>query len=164
MELGLCDIPTKKKIIELSSKIPEVDITALETMLIFFNKANKMHHAIYDKLEEKGLSKGKFSILMNIYGEGENGIYPSELADKTEVSRATVTGFLARLERDDMIRRRGDQHDGRMSNVSLTPKGIAMMEENLPTHFIRVSRLMRNLSESERALLVSLLGKILTTE
>lgn len=152
----------RQKIMALSEQIPEVDATALETMLIFFQKSNDMHHAIYDRLEENGLSKGKFAVLINIYGEGENGIYPSELAERVGVSRATITGLLARLKRDGLITRREDQEDGRMSNVSLTAKGQEVMNENLPQHFLRVAKLMKNLSELERTLLITLLGKIST--
>lgn len=160
MQFVLRDIPTRKALLELSGKIKEVDVSSVETMLTFLRTASEVQHAIYDKLEEHGLSRGKFTVLLIIYQDGENGIYPSEIAEKAEVSRATVTGLLDRLERDGIVERRTDEYDGRMSNVRLTKKGIAMLEAILPAHFLRVSKLMSHLSEQERNQLVDLLEKV----
>lgn len=160
--MDLHDIPTRKTLSELAGKIKEVDVTAVETMLLFQRVANMAHHAIYDKLEERGLSKGKFTVLIILYEKGAEGIYPSELADKAGVSRATITGLLDRLERDGIVERRSDASDGRMSNVCLTCEGLTILEAVLPEHFIRVSRLMGHLSEKERSQLVGLLDKVST--
>jgi Transcriptional regulators len=157
----LIDIPTRKTLQELSEKIPELDVSSVESTLKFLRTAYEMHHLTYDMLEEYGLSKGKFTILIIMYSEEkEEGINPSVLAQKAGVSRATITGLLIRLERDGIIERKNDLHDGRMTNVRLSSKGVEIMNKVLPVHFIHTSKLMSGLSEQEHAQLEFLLQKI----
>ena len=133
----------------------------MESILKFLRTAYELHQVIYGMLEEYGLSKGKFTILIIMYAEArEEGINPSELAEKAGVSRATITGLLSRLERDCIIERKSDLHDGRMTNVRLSASGIDLMNKVLPLHFVHTSRLMSGLSEQEHTLLESLLQKI----
>lgn len=135
---------------------------SVESMLKFLRTAYEMHNTIYGLLEKYGLSKGKFNVLTILYSEGEDGMNPSVLAQKIGVSRAAITGLLSRLERDDIIERYSDPHDGRMTTVKLSLKGIELMKKVLPIHFVHTSRLMSGLSEQEHAQLEVLLQKIRT--
>ena len=121
-----------------------------------------MHNSVYGMLEEYGLSKGKFTILIIMYSDGADGMNPSELAEKSGVSRAAITGLLSRLERDGIIERQNDLHDGRMTTVKLSLKGVDLMNKVLPIHFVHTSKLMSGLSEQEHVQLEFLLQKIRT--
>ena len=50
--------------------------------------------------------------------------------------------------------------DGRGKVVLLTEEGIAFMEEILPPHYLRVTKLMEKLSEFEQNELIYLLKKL----
>jgi DNA-binding MarR family transcriptional regulator len=52
----------------------------------------------------------------------EDGLLPSELADKTAQDRATTTGLLDRLEKDGWIKRMSDKRDRRSLRIYLTPR------------------------------------------
>jgi len=86
---------------------------------------------------------------------------PAELAEAAGVSRATMTGLIDTLERDDFVRRKPDPHDRRMMSVELTNQGSAFLNRMLPGHFHLIAELMEPLSEKERKTLVALLNKIL---
>jgi DNA-binding MarR family transcriptional regulator len=85
---------------------------------------------------------------------------PAELADAAGVTRATMTGLIDTLERDGYVRREPDPYDRRMMSVRLTAKGERFLGDFLPGHFKLISGLMAPLNESERKVLVRLLGKI----
>jgi DNA-binding MarR family transcriptional regulator len=90
----------------------------------------------------------------------EKGIAPSELAAKVGVTRATISNMLRRMERDGLVDIRPAEQDGRGKVVSLTKAGRDFMEEILPPHYLRVSKLMEKLSEAEQKELIMLLEKL----
>jgi DNA-binding MarR family transcriptional regulator len=73
-----------------------------------------------DKIASLGLTHGQFFMLVALFEE--DGMLPSQLADKTALDRPTTTGLLDRLERDGWIERRLDPTDRRTLRVHLTSK------------------------------------------
>ena len=65
------------------------------------------------------LTHGQFFMIVAIMEE--EGLLPSEIADKTSQDRATTTGLLDRLEKDGWIERRPDTRDRRSLRIFLTP-------------------------------------------
>lgn len=146
---------------KFSRWMPGMDATAVETLLECLRISDEINHKIYDDLEkDHGLSKGKFSVLIVIYKERDQGIAPSAIAEDLQVSRATITGLIQRLEQSELLTRVPSASDGRMQEVKLTLKGKKLMDDILPSHFIKVSNLMKNLTIEERETLISLLKKI----
>lgn len=66
------------------------------------------------------LTHGQFFMIVAIMEE--EGLLPSELADKTSQDRATTTGLLDRLQKDGWIERRSDRNDRRSLRIFLTPE------------------------------------------
>ena len=66
------------------------------------------------------LTHGQFFMIVAIMEE--EGLLPSELANKTSQDRATTTGLLDRLENDGWIERRSDRNDRRSLRIFLTPE------------------------------------------
>ena len=58
----------------------------------------------------------------------EDGVTQSELAHNLHVAPATVTTALQRMERINLIERRPDERDQRVSRVFLTDRGRALRE------------------------------------
>lgn len=54
---------------------------------------------------------------------------PSELGDRLQVTRATVTGVLDSLERRGFVRRSANPADRRSLLVEITPDGLAVLQE-----------------------------------
>ena len=94
-------------------------------------------------------------------GDGRRVLSPAELADRTGVTRATITGLVDTLERDGLVARSSNSEDRRMRSVSLTSQGSELLREILPEHFRRMAWLMATLDEQERVTLVRLLGKVM---
>jgi len=85
---------------------------------------------------------------------------PADIARRSGVTRATMTGLLQGLEHDGLVEREGSAQDKRMFLVRLTKRGRKYVDEVLPELFRRIKELMNGLSDQERKLFLSLLEKV----
>jgi DNA-binding MarR family transcriptional regulator len=85
----------------------------------------------------------------------------SQLAEKTGVSCASMTGLVERMKKSDLVTREENASDRRVMVVQITPSGKTLLEQVLPNHYRRVSELMSGLSDRERDTLQRLLEQIL---
>ena len=84
-------------------------------------KTVKQVSRVYRKaISRYRLTHGQFFMMVAILEQ--EGLLPSELARKTAQDRATTTGLLDRLEKDDWIERRPDPDDRRSLKIFLTPR------------------------------------------
>ncbi len=74
--------------------------------------------AYREEIASLGLTHGQFFLVVAIMEE--EGLLPSELAEKTFQDRATITGLLDRLEKDGWIERKPDNRDRRSLRIYLT--------------------------------------------
>ena len=111
-----------------------------------------------DKVSSMKLTHGQFFMLVALFDE--DGLLPSQLADKTFLDRPTVTGLLDRLERDGWIERMSDAEDRRVLRVHLTPRAWKEREEILSIFEETNSRFLRRFSGEEWALFQSFLGRL----
>ena len=79
------------------------------------------------KLASYGLTTTQFFLLTALYEE--DGVPISVLAQKVALDKATLTGLLDRLERDDLIERKADPDDRRAIRIFLTQKAESMRVE-----------------------------------
>jgi DNA-binding MarR family transcriptional regulator len=74
-----------------------------------------------------GMSPSLSAALATIERHGP--LTPSELADIEAVKRPTATRIVAKLSDAGLVDRAGDPNDGRVSLVSITPAGSALLNE-----------------------------------
>ncbi|MCR5439359.1 DNA-binding transcriptional regulator, MarR family [Selenomonas sp. WCT3] len=154
-------VPTWEELERHKRIIPEINPAAVIAMLGIKTVGDEIQQSILDVLQkEHNLSEGKFCALVVLHQYSDTGIAPSELAEKVGVTRATISNMLQRLERDGMVVIRPAADDGRGKLVILTEEGTAFMEKILPPHYLRVTKLMEKLSESEQKELIHLLKKL----
>ena len=58
-----------------------------------------------------------------------DGLQPSQLAEKSYIDRASITGIIDRLERDGWVERQRDMPDRRTLRIYLSPKAKRHKEE-----------------------------------
>ncbi|MFZ5631284.1 MAG: MarR family winged helix-turn-helix transcriptional regulator [Bacillota bacterium] len=107
-----------------------------------------------------GLSRAKFSALVQLHMAGDRGLTQSELGKKMLVSRANITGLIERLEKEGLVLRQEDPSDKRAFRVCLTDRAAALMEAFLPVHNDYMHRAMSALDSAEKEALISLLEKL----
>jgi DNA-binding MarR family transcriptional regulator len=88
----------------------------MDTSTAFYHSVDG-HHA------QHNLSRGRFVLLMQLIETSEEGLLPSEFAERSGVTRASVTSLLDGLERDGLVTRQPHAVDRRMIVVQITDKG-----------------------------------------
>jgi DNA-binding MarR family transcriptional regulator len=111
------------------------------------------------RLRPLRLSEGRFVMLFLLNGRTD-GLSPFELADLAGVSRATVTGLLDGLERDDLLSRHPAPDDRRKINVRLSAKGQSTATEVFAMHTGWVTSLFDGLDEADRSTFARILNRI----
>jgi DNA-binding MarR family transcriptional regulator len=75
-----------------------------------------------------GIPPSRF-MLMKFLATAENGVGVTELAAKLGVSPAAVARLVKEMEDERFVVRRGDSRDGRRNYISLSAKGIKLVEQ-----------------------------------
>ncbi|AFY86642.1 MAG: hypothetical protein CLLPBCKN_003303 [Chroococcidiopsis cubana SAG 39.79] len=153
-------IPNRQTIEQLAQQFPEVDIASVETCLAFLDTTAEVYTALETHFARHGLSVGKFTLLMQLFVAGEQGLTPSGFAERAGVTRATITGLLDGLEREKLVQRQPYPGDRRMLTIHLTDKGRELISNLLPEHFCRTTSMMSQLTTAEKKTLIELLGKL----
>ncbi|HXY95062.1 MAG TPA: MarR family transcriptional regulator, partial [Acidimicrobiia bacterium] len=87
----------------------------------------RVHHEIRRRLLDELRARGYHDItqahLYVFQRPGPDGCRPTELAQRTIVTKQAMNHLLAGLESGGYLRRLPDPHDGRGTVVRLTPKG-----------------------------------------
>lgn len=154
------DIPKHEALKAMAARYPDLDPSAVEACITMFRVSGDLFGCMNGHFARYGLSQGRFIIMVLLNKSPDLSLSPSELADMSCVSRATVTGLLDGLERDGLVKRVFTPDDRRSYSVCLTHKGKKVIDKVLPDHFRRLAGVMANLSETERNMFVRLLFKV----
>jgi DNA-binding MarR family transcriptional regulator len=165
--LMLKDLPRYECLLEAAREFPDLNPSATEAFLHVLRTGDEAFRVAEQHLAEHDITHGGFGVLMALWGqcqrEGrETPLSPAEIAERTGVTRATVTGLVDTLERAELVARSPHSDDRRMTSVILTEKGENLLRRILPAHFRQMSWLLGGLNENERRTLVRLLTKVLS--
>lgn len=158
--LQLRDLPTPSILQKFTERYPDADISAIVTFLHLLRTATDLSNALDVCLQQHGLLQGRWWVLILLMRENDHIAAPSALAEKTGVTRATMTGLIDSLESDGLVERLQDIHDRRRRTVKLTAAGQAKLDEVMPDYYQRVRRLMTPLDQNERDIFMELLERI----
>ncbi|MDP8243799.1 MAG: MarR family transcriptional regulator [Candidatus Hinthialibacter antarcticus] len=154
-------VPNIEALHSCAQQHADVDPGFIEAFLILVYTSSELLNAGVEYFQEYGTSPARFGLMMQLNMNKEHTLSPSDLAELTGVTRATITGLLDGLERDGFIQRQPDPNDRRSQTVHLTEKAQTFLDGFLPGHFKRIQGLMSNVSVKEKKQLVSTLTKIL---
>ena len=108
-----------------------------------------------------GITRGIFDVLTILRRAGKpHTLSPRQIARSLLLSGAGLTSRLNRLEADELVIRRPDVHDGRGLKVSLTPKGLQLVDRILPKLIRLESELAAGLSQTRVEQLTHLLDRL----
>ncbi len=111
------------------------------------------------RLAPHGLSEGRFIVLFLLHG-ADGALPPHELAARSGVTRATISGLLDGLQREGLLQRRSDAEDGRRLQIVLTAKGARLAEVLFEQHTQWIGGLFNGLDADEQLQLSQLLHKV----
>ena len=152
--------PTMEELENHAKLMSEINPSAVMIMLQVMQASAQIQHAIFDVLaHDYQLSEGKLRVLIILHQQ-TGDIAPSDLAQRAHVTRATISVMLKRMQRDGIITLTTSPFDARSKHVRLTEAGTKLINEVLPKHYLRISKLMHRLSQEEQQQLINLLRKI----
>ncbi|MGH6625865.1 MAG: homoprotocatechuate degradation operon regulator HpaR [Burkholderiaceae bacterium] len=113
-------------------------------------------------LREHGLSDQQWRVLRVL---GEHGtVETGRVAREAFILGPSLTGMLARMERDGLIRRERDPEDQRRTVVEATPKGLKLVEKLSHTIEAHYDWMEKSLGKPRLAQLYELLDAVIEIE
>jgi DNA-binding MarR family transcriptional regulator len=110
-----------------------------------------MHRSMSDwsrYVKSTGLSMPQFSILMQLHYKGSCGI--SDVSERMDISSAAASQLVERLFLAGLVERTEDTHDRRVRQITLSPKGAALIDASIEERMRWVEHLAQTLSPVEQ--------------
>lgn len=124
-----------------------------------FGRLIRMYYSrIQSQLAEVGLYRGQPPILMLLYKN--DGMSQKEMARALNLSPATMTVTLKRMEKAGLVLREMDEHDQRILRVHLSEKGREMCETGESRIGVVTAELLEGFTLEEQQRLNEYLGRI----
>lgn len=79
------------------------------------------------------------------------GMTPTELGQRTLITKGTLTGVLDRLESKGLLSRASVSTDRRSHRVVLTRKGVALFKRVFPLHLAHIRSALRHIKPAQHA-------------
>lgn len=152
-------IPDYHRLCELAKRLPTLDPEAVLATAMLHAVGVELAAALQASLAEYGISEGRLRVLTKLMVLARPATH-SELAECSGVTKGTITGLVDGLEHDGFVRREPNPDDRRVMMIELTRAGQGCLDQILPGHLSRLSRLMGQLSKQEQKTLVDLLLKV----
>ncbi|WP_329178881.1 MarR family winged helix-turn-helix transcriptional regulator [Streptomyces sp. NBC_01477] len=141
---------------------PELDTLAMAV----FGRVYRVARAMGDRMEAEylryGIGRGEFDVLGTLRRAGEPyTLSPRELSATLMLTTGGMTGRLDKLERAGLLVRAPDPHDRRGLRVTLTERGIAVVDEALVAGLAVQRAALAALDPGEAEALAALLRRLL---
>jgi DNA-binding MarR family transcriptional regulator len=139
--------------------MPNADLACIDNYAAFTRVAREAFANQQAFWSRYALSEGRFGVLQLLRRAPQARLTPSALAQAAGVTRGTMTGLLAGLERSGLVTRTQHPEDGRMVHIELTEQAPELFEQVLPERISRIMRFMSALTADEQRQLRALLEK-----
>lgn len=152
----------KSAIAQWQREMPGLDLLPMEVVGYLKTSQLITRNQLEAFFKTHGLQAGEFDVLATLRRAGAPyALTPTQLFGTLMVSSGGMTNRLDRLERAGLIVRTPNPEDRRGTLVSLTDKGLEMMDRLVPLHVENEARMLAALSREEQETLGRLLGKLL---
>ncbi|MCE8028305.1 MarR family transcriptional regulator [Halomonas daqingensis] len=152
----------KHAVAQWQREMPELDLLPMEVVGYLKTTQLLTQERLQVFFKSHGLQAGEFDVLATLRRAGHPyRLGPTQLFETLMISSGGMTSRLDRLEKAGLIVRSPNPEDRRGTLVSLTDKGLALMERMIPEHVDNEARMLAALSREEQETLSELLGKLL---
>lgn len=141
---------------------PDLDTKAMEV----FGRIFRLSRTMGDRMEKAyapyGISRGEFDVLATLRRAGEpHTLSPRQLSATLMLTTGGMTGRLDKLERAGLLRRSPDPHDRRGLQVTLTEKGLRLIDEAVGAGLAAQTQALSALDAEQADRLADLLRELL---
>ncbi|MCE8037683.1 MAG: MarR family winged helix-turn-helix transcriptional regulator [Halomonadaceae bacterium] len=152
----------KHAVAQWQREMPDLDLLPMEVVGYLKTTQLLTQERLQVFFKSHGLQAGEFDVLATLRRAGAPyRLGPTQLFETLMISSGGMTSRLDRLEKAGLIVRSPNPEDRRGTLVSLTDKGLALMERMIPEHVENEARMLDALSREEQQALGELLSKLL---
>ncbi|MER8007438.1 MarR family transcriptional regulator [Streptomyces sp. NPDC094149] len=141
---------------------PDLDTRAMEV----FGRIYRLSRTMGDRMEKAyapyGISRGEFDVLATLRRSGEPyTLSPRQLSATLMLTTGGMTGRLDKLERAGLLRRSPDPHDRRALQVTLTDKGLEVIDQAVGAGLAVQTEALSTMNDEQVGQLADLLRELL---
>jgi DNA-binding MarR family transcriptional regulator len=140
---------------------PELDSSPIGVIGRISRLARELEQRLEPVYRDHGLEPGWHDVLATLRRHGAPyQLRPTEFTDQLMLTSSGTTKRLDRLEQAGLITRAPDPSDRRGTLITLTPKGLQLIDSVTEAHLANERRLLDSLNEAEQRRLADLLRKL----
>lgn len=151
--LVLQDLPDEQILKKFADRYPDVQVDKVIQFLSLLRMSDDLGLMLDSFLAQYDLLQGRWWVLILLMREDDYLAKPSDLAEKAGVSRATMTGLIDGLLKEELVSRRPCTTDRRQVLIELTEAGQAKLDSVMPAYYQRVNALIGSLGKDAGRLL-----------
>jgi DNA-binding MarR family transcriptional regulator len=116
---------------KIRGRLSRRGMQGLEVVIAVRAAAQQIDYALNAWMANTAGSFARFQILMALWATAGKGIAHKEIVAAMRVTPATVSGLMAALEREGLVKSEADPDDRRKLIASLTAHGLVIVEQAL---------------------------------
>lgn len=147
--LSFCNILKKENTINLEK---------IRTCFTLLSVSNLIDIECSKRLQQFDLSESRLIILVLLQEYQELSL--QEIAKHLGITKASTTTLISSLVNKQLISKRNDKKDKRITLVSLTAAGTDLLTETLKQHSLWIEKITNNLSDNDVAIFKKVLSQI----
>jgi DNA-binding MarR family transcriptional regulator len=132
----------------------------METVFAVRATGQQMDNTVSEWMADSAVTPGRFQTLMQLWAAKGRGLPQKDIAAAMGVTRATVSGLMAALERDGLVTSQVASGDRRSLLANLTRKGEATVERAIETSKARLRAAYATMTPDELTTLTTLLERV----
>ncbi|MHA5049573.1 MarR family winged helix-turn-helix transcriptional regulator [Streptomyces sp. SD15] len=141
---------------------PDLDTAAMEVFGRIYRLARTMGDRMDKAYAPYGISRGEFDVLATLRrSDAPYTLSPRQLSATLMLTTGGMTGRLDKLERAGLLRRSPDPHDRRGLQVTLTDKGLRLIDEAVAAGLAVQTAALAHLDKKQAGQLADLLRELL---
>lgn len=123
-----------------------------------YRATNRLNAKLLGKLKSLKINPSQWRVLSVLRAYGVMNI--GQISDATLMEQPTVSRAVAQLETKGKVSRRASGEDARITEVSLTAKGVEALEQIMPTALRHQAQALKGFTPEDIAQLSTLLARI----
>lgn len=142
--------------------MPELDVSAMAILGRVSRLSRLVDQRLAENFAQHGIENWMYDVLATLRRTGEPyELSPGELVRQTMVTTGAMTNRVDRLIERGLVERSHSETDRRRVIVRLTERGVALVDDIAPGHYLLEDQLLASLSPRKREQLVASLRSVL---
>jgi DNA-binding MarR family transcriptional regulator len=144
---------------KIRQRLSERELQGLRTVFTLRATAQHVDNAISQWMAGSVGSVARYQILMALWASKGKGISHKHIVAAMGVTRATVSGLMAALVRDGLVKSQVDGEDRRKLIARLTAKGEAVIKKQHELNLVKFRAVFTSFTSEELSSLTALLHR-----